>query len=207
MKRVITAIGTITVLATWTASAVLVNFDDKGFVNFDDVTTQYVGVGVVFQGFEATGAPVNLEAIDDQVFGDNTPPSTPMSLSNFYNDDRWSRAYIMRLLFPLTASGISLEYNGAGSLGASTLFNVYDAGGTLLSSLTIAAAIDSNYHQLSVPNSGVGYIDIVAPSQGWGHYIDNLAFTPGTQVPDAGATGTMLALALAAVAGLRRKVS
>jgi len=207
MKRVLTLIGTVTLWTALNASAVLVNFDDKGFVNFDDVTTQYAGDGVVFQGFLVTGAPVNLEAVDDGVFGDNTPPSPPMSLSNFYNNNPGLRADIMRLLFSSPVSGVSLEYNGAGFNGAATEFKVYDSGGLLLNTLTIAAATDSNYHLLSVPDLNVGYIDIVSPSSGWGHYIDNLAFTPGSTVPDAASTGWLLGFALVAFGSIRRKLS
>ena len=184
-----------------------VNFDDKGLVNFADVTTQYAGDGVVFQGFLVTGAQVNLEAVDSGVFYDNTPPSPPMSLSNFYNDNQYLRADIMRLVFGSPVSGVSLDYNGAGSYGASTLFKVYDSGGVLLDTLTLAAATDSNYHLLSVPDSNVGYIDIVSPMSGWGHYIDNLTFTRSNNVPDAASTGWLLGVALVTFASIRRKLS
>jgi hypothetical protein len=166
------------VAGTLEASA-LITFDDLGLVALDDVTTQYASKGITFIGITDAGGQTNVEVADSTVFADNNPPSPPFSLSNFYNHDPFSRAHIIRLKFVSPVSGISLMYNGAGALGSTTLFNVYSAAGVLIDSLTVPAATDSNYHPLTIPDANVGYVDVVAPQIGWGHYIDNIQFTPG----------------------------
>ncbi len=195
-------------LAAGNAGAVTITFDDQGFAALDDVTTQYAGQGVTFQGFLSSGAPVNVEAANNGLFADNTPPSAPTSLSNFYGHSGANRAAIIRILFSTASSGISFQYNGAGSLGANTLFNIYTLGGFLLNSFSVAAASDSSYHLVTVADTGVGYIDIVAPQADWGHYIDNLTFTPGSsRAPDAASTSLLLTSSMALLIGLRRKLA
>jgi hypothetical protein len=50
-------------------------------------------------------------------------------------------------------------------------------------------------------------VDIVAPDQGWGHYIDNLSFTESASAPDGGLTVALLGGAFVALAAMRRKIS
>jgi hypothetical protein len=200
------ALGILVSIAA-SASAATVNFDDKGFVPYDDVTTQYQSQGVIFQGFLSSGAPVNLEASNETVFFDNVPSSSPIDLSNFYGDWAYNRATIMRIQFTAPTSGIGLMYNAAGWMGDKTAFKVYDPNGSLLNSYTIPSAIDSNFHPLTIPDVGVGYIDIVVPQSGWGHYIDDLTFNQDGRVPDWGSTSMLLGLGLAAVAGLRKRLA
>jgi len=174
-------VGVITLLVlaasgSFSRAAVLITFDDLGLPPLGDVTTQYAAKGVVFKGITDAGAEVNLEVADSSIFPDNNPPSPPYSLSNFYNHDSGQRAQTMRILFSSPASGISFMYNGAGFLGSSTLFKVYSSAGVLLNSFQVASAIDSGFHPVSVPDANVGYLDIVNPQPGWGHYIDNLQF-------------------------------
>jgi hypothetical protein len=177
MKQVQSLGLTILVVATgYGASAAVITFDDLGLPPLGDVTTQYAAQGVTFQGFTDGGVPVNLEVADNGVFADNNPPSPPMSLSNFYNQDPFSRAHIMRIVFSGPADSISLMYNGAGGLGSSTLFDAYSPSSVLLGEFTVPSAVDSDFHLVSIPVSGVGYLDIVNPAPGWGHYIDNLSF-------------------------------
>ncbi|MEN6426305.1 MAG: hypothetical protein ABFE13_13135 [Phycisphaerales bacterium] len=169
------------------ANANIVNFDDMGFVNFDDVTTQYAALGVTFQGYEGDGA-VALEVVDSTVFGDNIPPSPPMSLSNFYNDNPDLRADVMAINFLVPASGIEFDYNGAGSSGARTVFNLYDFSNNLVGSFNVASATDSNYHHVVAGGVNIGRVEILQPDDWWGHYIDNLSFETGAPaVPVPGA--------------------
>jgi hypothetical protein len=154
-----------------------ITFDTLGLPPLGDVTTQYAPQGAVFQGFTDAGAPANIEVADNTVFSDVNPPSLPYSLSNFYNHDKNQRTRIMRIRFTSPASGIGLMYDGAGASGANTTFNVYSPAGVLLNSFHVASATDSVFHPVNVPDVNVGYLDIVSPSAGWGHYIDNLQFS------------------------------
>jgi hypothetical protein len=114
----------------------------------------------------------------------------------------------MQINFLTPASGISFLYNPAGSSGVNTLFNFYSPGGVLLASFTDPAASgDGTYYLEQSSASGVGYVDIIAPQAGWGHYIDNLTFTPGSSVPDAASTGWLLSSGLAVLLGIRRKLA
>jgi len=200
MKQLRSLALTIILAATgYAASAAVITFDDPGLTPLEDVTTQYAAQGVTFQGFTDGGVPVNLEVADNTIFSDNNPPSPPMSLSNFYNQDPFSRAHIMRIVFSGPADSISLMYNGAGFLGASTLFDAYSPSSVLLGEFTVPDAVDSDFHLLSIPVSGVGYLDIVNPESGWGHYIDNLSFQI---VPEPAA---VLLLGVGAVAFMFRR--
>ena len=155
---------------------VLVAFDDLGLLPLDDVTNQYASSGVIFQGFTDAGGLTNIEVAGNSVFSDLHPPSPPYCLSNFYNHNSGQRARVMRILFTTPVSSISFMYDGAGSLGATTTFNVYSPAGVLLNSFHVATATDNAYHSVNVPDVNVGYLDIVNPQAGWGHYIDNLQF-------------------------------
>jgi hypothetical protein len=206
MKRTFVLTGLCAALAAGSAGAVTITFDDQGFGPLADVTTQYAGQGVTFEGYLNTGQQVNVETADNTVFADNTPPSSPESLSNFYNHSGANRADILRIIFSTPVSGISFQYDGAGSLGANTLFKIYGFGNALLDSLTVAAATDTSYHLVSVSDTGVSHIDIISPSAGWGYYLDNLSFN-GSSVPDAASTGLLLTSSLALLAGFRRKLA
>ncbi len=174
------------------AQATTVTFDDMGFVNFDDVTTQYSALGVTFQGYVSSN-PVALEVVDHTVFMDNTPPSPPMSLSNFYNNDKYARADTMVINFLAPVSNIELDYNGAGSYGSTTAFNLYDfSSNTLVGSFTVASATDTDYHHAAFGGTDIGRLEILAPQSGWGHYIDNLSFQAGPVVPVPGAAALVL---------------
>ena len=155
---------------------VIVAFDDLGLLPLDDVTNQYASSGVIFQGFTDAGGLTNIEVAGNSVFSDLHPPSPPYCLSNFYNHNSGQRARVMRILFTTPVSSISFMYDGAGSLGATTTFNVYSPAGVLLNSFHVATATDNAYHSVNVPDVNVGYLDIVNPQAGWGHYIDNLQF-------------------------------
>jgi hypothetical protein len=188
--------------------ATLITFDDVGLTALDDITTQYAGLGVTFGGITDSGASVNIAVSGNSVFPDNNPVSAPLSLSNFYGQSGGNRAHIMQIIFTSSASGISFYYNGAGGLGASTIFNVYDTTHTLLSSFSVASAIDSSYHLVSVANQGVGEIDVVNPTAGWGHYLDNLSFNlDTTRAPEVASTAALLAGSLALLGAIRRKLS
>jgi len=205
--RKIICFGAVATMGISGANATTVNFDNQGFVALQDVTTQYAPQGVTFQGITDGGSPVNLEVADNTVFSDNNPPSLPFSLSNFYNHDPNSRAHIMEILFSGPVSGISFQYNGAGSLGANTVFNVFNNLGTLVDSFSDAAATDSNFHLINVSDLSVGEIDIVNPTSGWGHYIDDLTFSPSSsRVPDATSTSLLLSCAIVVLAVARKKL-
>jgi hypothetical protein len=189
------------------AQANLVTFDDVGLNALDDITTQYAGQGVTFNGVTDGGANVNIEVADNGTFADNNPVSSPNSLANFYGQNKFNRAHIMQILFSSAASGISFYYNGAGSQGASTVFNVYDTGHLLIDTFSVAAATDSTFHLVTLADTGVGELDIVNPQSGWGHYIDNLSFNNSTRAPDAAVTASLLAASLAVLGAVRRKLS
>ena len=160
-----------------------ITFDDLGLPTLGEVTTQYFARGVIFQGFTSLGAQVNLDVADSTLFQDNKPPSLPYCLSNFYNNDKFQRANILRILFTDTVSTISLMFNGAGPLGTNTVFNVYNTSSVLVHTFTVPSATDSSYHAVNVSDSDVSYIDVVAPTDGWGFYIDNLHFTQNGSGP------------------------
>lgn len=201
-------LGAAGLLATGSAQAVLITFDDLGLNPLDDVTTQYAPQGVTFHGVDDGGGGVNLEVADNGVFPDNNPVSLPFSLSNFYNHSGGNRAHIMQILFSSAAHGISFYYNGAGGSGSSTVFNVYNTAHTLVDTFSVAAAIDADFHLVNVADANVGELDIVNPGSGWGHYIDNLSFTESaTGVPDGGFTAYLLAAGLGVLGLIRRKLA
>jgi hypothetical protein len=193
------AVFTLSAMVAASANAALITFDDKGFVNFDDVTTQYAADGVIFSGLE-NDAAVNLEAVDGTVFSDSTPASPPMSLSNFFNDNSGLRADVMSFNFLAPASGIEFDYNPAGSRGVNSTVNLYNSFDSLISSYTIGSLYTvmttPNHWRVVVPDGGVSRLDLLQPDDDWGHYVDNLSFTP---VPEP---GTLLLLC-AGLLGLR----
>jgi hypothetical protein len=167
------------VLLTSAASAqTLVNFDSPDIIALTDVTTQYIADGVTFSGVTDSGAVVNIEAADTNLFSDVNPFSPPNVLSDYYDDDKFNRARLMVINFSGSASGISFEYNPAGPKGSNTVFEVYDPSGNLVDSFsdTNATRVGVWYFE-SIPDTNVGQVVIVAPQSGWGHYIDNLVFT------------------------------
>jgi hypothetical protein len=199
--------GLVGVVSTGAAMAsTLVNFDASGITAFTDVTTQYAAQGVTFSGVTDAGSSVNIEAADNSVFGDVNAFSSPNVLSDFYGGNAGNRAHIMEINFTTPASGISFEYNPAGSLGSGTVFDVYNAAHVLVNSFSDPSAIgDGVWYLESVPNVNVSEVDIVNPTPGWGHYIDDLRFT--SSVPDGGMTLGLLGSALTALACLRRKLA
>lgn len=185
-----------------------ITFDDLRLSVLDDVTPQYASKGVVFQGITDSGSLVSLEVADSTLYGDVNPPSLPFALSNFYNHDKTQRAHIMEIRFPGavgTVSGISMLFNGAGSLGANVVFNVYDPSSTLVDSFTVPAATDSGYHRVTIPDANVGYIDVVAPQVGWAFYIDNLQFTLNSVVPPS-SPAVPMALTYSLVGAVRNPI-
>ena len=200
-----TAIGALGLAAS---HANLITFDDVGLSALGDITTQYAAQGVTFAGITDGGAAVNLEVAGNSVFSDNTPVSSPFSLSNFYGGSGQNRAHVMQIIFTSSASGISFYYDGAGSSGASTIFNVYSPTHTLVDSFSVAAATDSSYHLVSVADANVGEIDVLNPVSGWGHYLDNLSFNlNATSAPDAASTAALLAGSFGLLGLIRRKIS
>jgi hypothetical protein len=202
------AVGLASLAGVSAARANLATFDDLGLNPLDDITTQYSGIGVTFKGITDAGGQVNVEVSGNSVFPDNNPVSAPLSLSNFYDHNGYNRAHIIQILFSSAASGISFYYDGAGSGGAQTVFNVYDTFHTLLSSFSVASATDGNYHYVSVGDSNVGEIDVVNAYSGWGHYIDNIQFTQsGNNAPDVASTGALFAGSMTILGFLRRKLA
>jgi hypothetical protein len=187
--------------------ATLITFDDQGFANLQACTTQYAPQGVVFAGVADDGSAVSVDVSDSTTFGDVNPYSTPFSLSNFYNNNSGLRAHILRIIFLGPVSNVSFEYNPAGGEGSSTLFDVYNASSSLIDSFSDSSATGAGVWYLeSVNMTGISEVDIVNPSSGWGHYIDNLSFTPSS-VPDGSSTVMLLGLALSSLALIRRKLA
>jgi hypothetical protein len=186
-----------------------VNFDDPSIGNLQPVTTQYAAEGVVFSGVTWDGQTVALDANQqDDPFDDVNPPSAPNALSDYYGGDPEARAEIMQIDFLAPASDISFLYNPAGDAGVDTVFNVYNTSDVLIDSFSDPnASGDGVYYTETIDMSGVGEVDIVAPEQGWGHYIDNLTFTESASAPDGGMTIALLGGAFAALAAMRRKIS
>ena len=176
-------------LAVGNAQATFVDFDAPGIGNLTDVTTQYAAEGVTFSGVTDGGQTVNIEAADNSVFGDVDPVSPPNALSNFYDGDPFSRAHIMQIDFSSAASDVSFYYNPAGGLGDETVFNVYNTSDALIDSFSDPNATgDGAWYLESINLSDIGEVDIVNPTPGWGHYIDNLSFTESASAPDGGTT-------------------
>ena len=159
----------------------LVNFDLAGISAFTDVTTQYAAQGVTFYGLTAAGTQVNIEAANDTVFNDINAYSAPNVLSDIYGGSSANRAQTMVIVFSSPASGISFRYNPAGASGSATVFQAYSASGALLGSFSDPNATgDGVWYLETIPFANVGKVEIQAPSAGWGHYIDDLTFTPGS---------------------------
>jgi hypothetical protein len=198
-----------TALAGMVHAQNFVNFDDPSIGNLQPVTTQYAAEGVVFSGITWDGQSVALDANQqDDPFDDVNPPSTPNALSDFYGGDPDSRAEVMQIEFLAPASDISFLYNPAGGDGVNTVFNVYNTSDALIESFSdLNASGDGVYYTETINMSDVGEVDIVAPDQGWGHYIDNLSFTESASAPDGGLTVALLGGAFVALAAMRRKIS
>jgi hypothetical protein len=181
-----------------------ITFDDLGLGALDTVSTQYSSQGVTFRGISDAGAVVGLSVANNTIYGDANPKSSPFALSNFYDRNPLLRAHVTEILFSQAMDHVAFYYNGAGFLGSSTVFSIYDTSHTLINSFTVSAATNSTSYLVTVPYSNVGEIALMNPHSGWGYYIDNLSFTP-VVVPDAGSTAGLLALGFAALAGLRRR--
>ena len=203
MKSLKLTTAILAIMVASTANAALITFDDKGFVNFDDVTDQYAADGVIFSGLEDF-EPVDLEVVDGTVFSDSTPASPPFSLANFFEDSTGNRADVMSFNFLSPASSIEFDYNPAGSLGGDSIVNLYNSADLLIDSFTISdlymgMTTPLHFHVV-VPTMGVSRLDLVQPTDDWGHYVDNLAFDA------APAPGTLLLMGLGLLGlGARRK--
>jgi hypothetical protein len=209
MKKTIMLLfsGVAMTFASLSIQATLVTFDDQGFVNLQACTIQYAGVGVTFAGVSDGGGAVSLDVSDSTTFIDVNPFSPPFSLSNFYNGDPNSRAHIMQIIFTTPVQNVSFEYNPAGFSGSGTVFNAYNASSTLIASFSDPAAItsDGSWYLESINLGGIKEVDIVNPSPGWGHYIDNLAFE---SVPEpASLSIVLLGLGLSGAVLLRRRLA
>jgi hypothetical protein len=195
-------------------ASTFIDFNAPGITALTSVTTQYAAQGVTFAGVADGGATVNLAAANDTLFADvNALPGSPNVLANFYGGSDANRAHIMQINFTSPASGISFDYNPAGSLGVNTVFDVYNTSHVLVDSFSDSTASgDGLWYLETIPSADVGQVDIINPRSGWGLYIDNLEFTESaigvaSGVPDSATTLSLLGLAVAAMAGLRRKVA
>jgi hypothetical protein len=191
-------------------ASTVVNFDAAGIGTLTDVTTQYAPQGVTFSGVDWSGNTVNIEAANNSLYSDVNPTSAPNALSDFYGGSQGNRAKIIQMDFTSGATGVSFEYNPAGGLGVNTVFNVYGPSGLVDSFSDPNASGDGVYYLESIPaNVGtIDEIDIVAPTQGWGHYVDDLTFDKASaSAPDGGTTAGLLGVAFTAMAALRRKAS
>lgn len=191
-------------------ASTVVNFDAPGIGTLTDVTTQYAADGVTFGGVDWSGNPVNIEAADSSLYSDVNPTSPPNALSDFYGGNTGNRAEIMKIDFTSGATGVSFEYNPAGPLGVNTVFNVYGPSGLVDSFSDSSASGDGVYYLETIPaNVGlVDEVDIVSPTAGWGHYIDDLTFSAASgSAPDGGTTVGLLGMAFAGMAAVRRKLS
>jgi hypothetical protein len=189
-----------------------IDFNAPGISALTDVTTQYAAQGVTFSGVTDGGTTVNIEAFNDTYFYTdvNALPGSPNVLANYYGGSINNRAHIMQINFASPASGVSFEYNPAGTgTGVNTVFDVYNAAHTLVDSFSDPSATgDGIWYLETIPNADVSQVDIVSPQSGWGQYIDNLEFTEDPpNVPDSGTTLALLGTALAAMTGLRKKLS
>jgi len=188
MKNLLFALGLIGWAGALPATAaVLVTFDDKGFFDFDDVTTQYAAQGIVFSASE-DGRGFNPEAVG-RVFDDGSPLSPPMSLSNFILDG-FIRADVVSFNFSSATRNISFGFNpaqgGPSGPGDNTTVNVYDPSSVLFNSYLIGTlyaggptVIDGAWWwDVVIPDVGVGRIDLLQPDDDWGYYVDNILFAP-----------------------------
>lgn len=184
--------------------AVVIDFDDLNL--FEDVTSQYAADGVIFSGIE-NGQTVNLEAVDGSLYSDIHPSSAPMALSNFYNNNSGLRADAMVMTFTSGASNIAFDYNGAGSSGVNSVINLYDLSLSLISSFTIGSLsptpVTSWFDRVDVGGTAIGMMEILQPSDSWGHYIDNLTFD-AVDVPEPSGLAIFL-ISLTCLGILRRK--
>jgi len=191
-------------------ASTFIDFNAPGIFALTDVTTQYAAQGVTFAGVTDGGATVNLEAANDSLFGDvNALPGSPNVLANFFGGSAANRARVMEINFTSPASGISFEYNPAGILGVNTVFDVYNTSHILVDSFSDSTAnVGGLWYLETIPGSDIGQVDIVNPQSGWGLYIDNLQFTESAAgVPDSATTLSLLGLAIAAMAGQRKKMA
>lgn len=209
MKK-ITTLSLVSMVVTFAVSssqATTITFDDQGFANLQACTTQYAGLGVTFAGVADNGSAVSLDVSDNTTFGDVNPYSSPFSLANFYDNSSGLRAHIMRIIFSAPVSNVSFEYNPAGGLGSGTVFDAFNSANTLISSFSDSAATgDGVWYLESFNLAGISEVDILNPESGWGHYIDNLSFTPST-VPDVSSSMLLLGIGLSGLALIRRKLA
>ena len=148
------------------------------------MTTQYSSDGITFSASDWWGDSDNPELANDTLFRDVQTP-TLFCLSNLYADNKTNRLETIQMTFSSPASGISLMLNGAGPEGNKIEFTVYDAtSGDLVDTVTCPAASgDGTWHSVTIPDSNVGYVQVVSPKEGWGFYLTDIEYTLGTPLP------------------------
>jgi len=203
-------VGVLSMGTAYAGGDPFIDFNAPGLGFLTDITTQYAAEGVTFSGVAWGGGAVTLQTFNNSYFSDvNALAPSPNVLSDYYGGSPYTRAQTIQINFTSPASDVSFEYNPAGYLGADTVFDVYNTSDVLVDSFSDpnATGDNGNWYLETIPGSDVGQVDIVAPTEGWGHYVDNLQFTESASAPDGGMTLGLLGTAFAAMAGLRKKLS
>jgi hypothetical protein len=181
------------------SAATLIDFNT--FLAGESVTNQYGSLGVLFS--TRTGAAISNAAISVYFPGDGTPDAAVTNSIDGADD----RQEFLIITFTTPVSNLSLEYDNYGATYLGDTIKAYGLGGTLLETLSPTPGVaDFALETISFTSSGISYVEIQQPSNGWMFAVDNIQFNGGA-VPEPASWAMMIAGFGLVGAAMRRRAT